>query len=201
LVELHYEVETTKCYPFITKRSPKFETNNLCHDPRKELAYVSQLEDSFFQNGANIKLLTLQLRNNVKALCTTLRKEMEEEERVIPKQLEEHFKTECDTALWQSLSMFNSIGMSGLQKVVPWVVHGMEEWAGEKFAAQIVSAAPPKIKNLYQNYWKTEYIAKNRIPLESLKKNTPPIEPRERCCWIWRYYELPEQQSATTTKK
>jgi len=208
-VQAHHDSEDQYLFPYLqtlARARGSSLPSSLTSDHQQlttALAVIADMESRFSacrggDTTAKTQLvqLTVELRTNVSKLGTTLRHHLAEEEQLVEQMLQTYVYSESaekQQVFFHLLqTMAQSFGLDGLRKMVPWLVRSMEEVAGKDETQKVLEKTlmtSSFVKNVYENYWKTEDEARNVFLLESLRCSTKPTAPRQRCCCFCRYYE------------
>jgi len=154
------------------------------------LDVVKGTEKEFVSAGTDgQKLLAAAelLRQRLNDLFNHTNDHLEEEERIVPPLLKQHFTEAEEQTPIQQIVKGN--GFDGNRKELPWIIHAMERWGGEKFIQErFWKKVPGIVKTFYYKYWKDEYEKTNRNMIQSIKLDAKPRDPVQHCCCCCRYF-------------
>lgn len=212
---LHSEAEESIYLPALRAKGvpvpPELSADHKALDAR--VAAVNALEAQFMSHRGDATALAADaqaLLAAAQALDTALRAHMTCEEQTLSKVLPEYASKHAAQRLWteedegKCVSDFASkIGVSGAQRMLPWLDRATRRWAGNKRTDELITAGlPAPVKTLHTQYWRTEETATNTFVLQSIKaKDKPKAEPSQRCCGACRWFSVPDDPAAQEAEK
>ncbi len=150
-VHHHHHTEETIYFPWLETKSKLPEKLSSDHET------LTQLLDEIKNTDDYVTLL-----EKTKRLKTLMLEHLEEEERIVPPILAEHFTEEEEEKLIQKI--IPTLGLRGAKIGIPWIIYCLKIWAGKTTKDKFYGDLPLVIRLFYRCSWKRDF-KKNNLGL------------------------------------